>query len=352
MRSTGKFGRRGEHGMVLVFVLLIIMVLAVILLEFSYESNLQVEIAGNSYRGEQALNCADAGINFALAALRQNPDALHDDTLGPLLSGKTPIPIGEGECKVVVEVENGRLNINALTSANGAMDRDRVDQMLRLVDLLNAQDGMQPPISYDVVASMIDWVTDNDNTTTLSWVQGENEGAKNDYYLALTPPYLCKSAPFDSLDELLRVRDMSPLIFFGRPADDAAGVKEIIGMHNLLTVHGGGKVDINFAPSLVLQALSPEIDETLAQAIIDQRAQTPFQMVAQLATIPNFPTSAFNAIKNYVTTSPDSRYFSIISTGAANGIERHVREVVKVQGAQSDATIILRQELQQTPIAE
>jgi hypothetical protein len=104
-------------------------------------------------------------------------------------------------------------------------------------------------------------------------------------------------------------------------------------------------VDINFAPSLVLQALSPEIDDVLAQAIIDHRNQSPFRAVAELATIPNFPTSAFNMIKNYVTTSPESRYFSIISTGTMNGIERRVREVIKVQGAQSDATVILREEL-------
>jgi general secretion pathway protein K len=344
MRSINRFDRRGEHGMVLVFALLIIMVLAVILLEFSYEANLEVDIAGNSYRSEQALNCADAGINFALAVLRQNPDALLDNTLGPLLNGETAVPIGEGECKVIVDVENGRLNINALTSTDGTMDRVRVEQMLRLVDLLNAQDGMQPPISYDVVASMVDWVTDNDNTTTLSWVQGDNEGAKNDYYLALTPPYLCKNAPFDSLDELLRVRDMTPFIFNGRPANDDAGIKAIIGMRNLLTVHGHGKININYAPSLVLQALSPEIDENLAQAIIDQRTLAPFKMIAELLTVPNFPASAFNAIKSYVTTSPESRYFSIISTGTVNGIERRVREVIKTQGAQSDATVILRQE--------
>jgi len=344
MHSTSKFPRRGGQGMVLVFVLLIILVLAVILLEFSYESNLEVEIAGNSYRSEQALNCADAGVNFALAVLRQNPDALHDNALRPLLSGETPIPIGEGQCKVVVEVENGRLNVNALTSADGSLDRVRIDQMLRLVDLLNAQEGMDPPISYNVVASMIDWANDGDDVTTLSWVQGDNEGAKNDYYLGLTPPYLCKNAPFDSLEELLRVWDMNAFIFDGRPADDDAGIPAIAGMHHMLTVHGDGKVDINFAPSLVLQALSPEIDENLAKAIIDRRTQAPFKAVAELAMIPNFPTSAFNTIRNYVTTSPDSRYYSIISTGAVNGIERRVREVIRTQGAQSNATVILRQE--------
>ena len=344
MRSIRRGDRGGEHGMVLVFVLLIIMVLAVILLEFSYESNLEVEIAGNSWHSEQALNCADAGINFALAVLRRNPDALHDDTLGPLLSAQTAIPIGDGECKVVVEVENGRLNINALTSTDGRMDRPRVEQMLRLVDLLNAQEGMDPPISYDVVASMVDWVTDNDDTTLLSWVQGENEGAKNDYYLGLTPPYLCKNAPFDSLDELLRVRDMTPFIFNGRPANDDAGIQAIAGMRDQLTVYGDGKVNINYAPSLVLQALSPEIDENLAQAIIDQRTQAPFLQVAQLLMMPNFPTSAFNAIKNYTTTSPGDRYYSIMSTGTVNGIERRVREVIRTQGSQNDATVILRQE--------
>ena len=344
MRSTGRFDRRGEHGVVLVFVLLIIMVLAAILLEFSDESNLEVEIAGNSCRSEQALNCADAGVDFALSVLRQNPDALHDDTLRPLLNGETAIPIGEGACKVIVEVQNGRLNVNALTTADGHTDRVRVDQMLRLVDLLNAQDGMDPPISYNVVASMIDWTTDNDDTTTLPWAQGDNEGAKNDYYLAQTPPCLCKYAPFDSLDELLRVRDVTPLILNGRPADDAAGIAAIEGMRNQLTVYGDGKVDINFAPSLVLQALSPMIDETLAKAIIDQRTQLPFRTVADLRMIPNFPTSAFNAIMNYATTSPDSRYFSVLSTGTVNGIERRVREVIEMHGTQSDATVVLRQE--------
>jgi general secretion pathway protein K len=344
MRSALRFNRRGERGVVLVFVLLIIMVLAVILLEFSDASNLEMEIAGNSCRSEQALNCADAGVNFALAVLRQNPDALHDETLKPLLSGQTAIPIGEGACKVIVEVENGRLNVNALTSADGRVDRVRVDQMLRLVDLLNAQDGMDPPISYNVVASMIDWATDNDDTTTLAWVQGDNEGAKNDYYLAQTPPCLCKCAPFDSLDELRRVRDVTPLILDGRPADEAADVKAIEGMRNQLTVYGDGKVDINFAPSLVLQALSPEIDEDMAKAMIALRTQSPFRTVADLRMVPNFPTSAFNAIKDYATTSPGSRYFSIISTGAVNGFERRVREVVQVQGSQSDATVLLRRE--------
>jgi general secretion pathway protein K len=344
MRPIARFDRRGEQGVVLVFVLLIIMVLATILLEFSDESNLEVEIAGNSCSGEQALNCADAGVNFALSVLRQNPDALHDDTLRPLLSGETAIPIGPGECKVIVEVENGRLNVNALASSDGRVDRVRADQMLRLVDRLNAQDGMDPPISYDVVASMIDWTTDNDDTTTLSWAQGDNEGAKNDYYLALTPPHLCKYAPFDSLDELRRVRDVTPLVLDGRPADEAAGVKAIEGMRKQLTVYGDGKVDINFAPSLVLQALAPEIDENLAKAIIDQRTQAPFRTVADLRTIPNFPTSAFNTMKNYTTTMPDSRYFNILSTAAVNGIVRSVREVIQVHGSQSDATVLLRQE--------
>ena len=96
--------------------------------------------------------------------------------------------------------------------------------------------------------------------------------------------------------------------------------------------------------SLVLQSLSPEIDENLAKAIIDRRSLTPFKLVAELATIPNFPASALNTFRDYVTTSPDSRYYSIISSGAVNGIERQVREVIRTRGAQSDAMVILRQE--------
>jgi hypothetical protein len=94
----------------------------------------------------------------------------------------------------------------------------------------------------------------------------------------------------------------------------------------------------------VLQALSPDIDENLAQTIIQQRAVAPFKLIGELQLIPSFPPAAFNAIKNYITTAPDSRYYIITSTGVVNGIERRVQEEIQTQGAQGNATVILRQE--------
>ena len=341
----GRIRREGGGGFVLVVVLVIVALLALILMEFSHETNLGLEVSGNSYAGERARNCAEAGIAVALAAVRQYADPLQDNSLRPLLDGKTAMPVGEGTCTITLSREDGRLNINLLKTRNHVLIRPRVERLLRLVDLLNAEEGRETPISYGTVAAMVDWVDPSDDVTVLPWVHGDSEGAKNDYYLSLTPPYLCKNAPFDSLDELLMVKGMNREILDGRPGDPNADIKPLDGMRDCLTVYGDGMIDINQAPSLVLQALSPEINENLAQAITDQRSVQPFQAVQQLRLVTGMTQAAYDAIKNDITVFPRSRHYRILSVGNVNGIEVQVQVMIKVQGSNKDLTVLLRKEL-------
>jgi hypothetical protein len=70
----------------------------------------------------------------------------------------------------------------------------------------------------------------------------------------------------------------------------------------------------------------------------------------ELLLIPGFPRTAYAAISNYITVAPDNWYYSITVTATVEGIERRVREVIKLQnsqaaqGAPGDATVLLRQE--------
>ena len=99
-----------------------------------------------------------------------------------------------------------------------------------------------------IAASIIDW-RDDDSVLT-------EGGAEAGYYLTLKPAYHCKNAPFDTPDELLLVKGISPLIY--------SRIKDYV------TVYGGGRVNINTASFNVLLALG--LSEGLADKIIRFRA--------------------------------------------------------------------------------
>jgi type II secretory pathway component PulK len=67
-----------------------------------------------------------------------------------------------------------------------------------------------PGMTPDLAAAIVDW-RDGDSEVTVN-------GAEDETYQQLNPPYRCKNADFDSLDELRLVRGMYPEILYG---DDA-----------------------------------------------------------------------------------------------------------------------------------
>jgi len=65
-----------------------------------------------------------------------------------------------------------------------------------------------PYMTDELASSIIDWRdTDDDITGT--------DGAEDNYYMSLPTPYHCKSAPFESIDELKLVRGATPEILWG-----------------------------------------------------------------------------------------------------------------------------------------
>ena len=135
--------------------------------------------------------------------------------------------------------EEGKININ----------QAEANTLTYLFELA----GADVSESESIAASIIDW-RDADSIVS-------DNGAENDYYQNLETPYNCKNADFDTLEELLLVRDMTPEIF-GQVKD-------------YLTVYGESKkVNINTASQLVLQALAISAggEATFADNIIDYRS--------------------------------------------------------------------------------
>jgi general secretion pathway protein K len=94
-------------------------------------------------------------------------------------------------------------------------------------------------------------------------------GAESGYYLGLQDGYPAKNGFFESLEELLRVRGVTPELFYG--AEGIPGLKDVFTPY----VRRGGehpKVNVMRAPPEVLQALLGAEAEEVAE-LLDLREE-------------------------------------------------------------------------------
>ena len=135
---------------------------------------------------------------------------------------------------------------------SGLVDEDRKinlnkappDVLRRLLAAAGAVEADQDVI----VDSIADW-RDKDH-------EKGPYGAESFYYLGLDPAYECKDGPFESIEELLFVRGMTPELF------------SVISPS--VTVHGSGRVNLNTAGPDVLRALG--LSEQGVQGILFYQA--------------------------------------------------------------------------------
>ena len=320
-----------QGGFIVVVVLCMVMLLSVLLLGFHYKARANLHSVDRFHKSEQALQCARAGLQIAIAAFQDTPDGHTNKRWLSLLSGENTFTVGEGQCSVTISEETGKLNVNVLKDKSGKLNRSKIDQVLRLFDLLNQQKDSQPQISYGLVPSMIDWIDRNDQVTYLPFIRYEAKGAESSYYNQLKPPYSCKNGLLETTEELLLVKGITPDVF-----DRLSGY---------LTVYGDGKININYAPTLVLRSLSEEMDAALAQLIVDRRKLKPFESVAELRDLPVMRDSIYNTIRRSATVKPTSDHYQIISRGSVDQLSRTVVAILNKNVATKNVNMILYKEL-------
>jgi len=131
------------------------------------------------------------------------------------------------------------------------------------------------------VASILDWIDKDDVPNP--------DGAEDDYYSSLEPPYSCKDGPIDNIEELLLIKGITPQIYYGANLDEAGNHSaEIdtestefaeadpqnspVGLRDLLTVYGDGRININTVSERVLHAIPLLSDAAIAEIISRQRS--------------------------------------------------------------------------------
>jgi len=290
-----------RRGFIVVVVLCMIICMAVLLLGFNYQSRSNLRVVDNFQKSTNAFNCARAGLNIAIAAIKDNDDTETNKASPSLLSEENTFDIGDGSCSVTITEENAKLNINLLKDKNGKPNRARIDQLLRLIDLLNRDKAGYSHIGYGLVPAIIDWIDSDDEVTHLPFIKNENTGAESAYYGNLETPYKCKNTPLETIEELLLVKEITQDVFES--------------MRDYVTVYGDGEININCASKRVIESLSEKMDPALARMIIDRRKFKPFDSIMELRDVPGMTDGIYNTIRKMVTVSPADEYYHVKARG-------------------------------------
>lgn len=298
--------RSRPDGFILIVVLGAVLVLSSLLFGFTQRARTRLDAADGFHRMEQTWAGAWAGVQVAVAAVRDVNDARTDRQSERPLATDFTFSIDDTTCCVTMTEESGLLNVNRLKDPNDRLDRKHIDRFLRLIDLVNAQQDSSERIGYGLVPSLIDWIDPDDEVTHLPFIQRENTGAESSHYEAQFPPCSCRNRPLDTLDDLLSVK--------------GAGPEAIRRLRPYLTCVGDGRININTAPKLVIQSLSERIDAALAQVILDRRERKPFDNVARLRDLPGMTDNVYRDIKDAITVQATDRFYRV--TSQASGSNR------------------------------
>ena len=176
-----------------------------------------------------------------------------------------------------------------------------------------------------IVDSILDW-KDSDNFHRVN-------GAEDDYYESLPTPRTCKDAHFDTVEELLLVRGITPLLFYGSYVpEEESGEKPAWrkGLADLFTVYTRSyRLDANSAAKEALMGI-PGMSETVAGDIITAREDEPIKDINALRMLLGGQTQMF---LRYLAVTPSiSGTYTIISTGFTeeSGVKRRIKGVVKI----------------------
>ncbi len=258
-----------QSGLALVLTLLTISFLVAVTVQLMVTIDRQVSVSTAQREQVRLDSMVLAGLNLARAALltdqKENTFDSPHDHWAAFDKEKIKTLAGDVDLKITVTDLSGRLQVNALGDATKLKYREIWRRFL-----LSGRFAIAGENEADALLDALgDWL-DKDDDERL-------HGAEESYYRSLSPAYSCGNDKMTSPDELLLVKGMTVKIVYGD--------KDHEGISNYITVVGDdGKINLNSAALPVLQALSPEMTERLAQELIDFREDQQHKEVLATST--------------------------------------------------------------------
>ena len=253
-----------QNGIALMVVLWVLVLLMALATEFAFSMKGEVNTTRNFKEDAETYHLAKAGIHLGMAEvlLPASFHALHPDrglVIGPpTMKAKEEategakntyrsieregIPLGRGTITYSLEDENSKIPINKATR----------NTLVKVLTIAGVENGEKRDIIAD---SILDWIDANKNHRL--------NGAENDFYQNLTPPYFAKSAPIENLDELLKVRGINEKILYGNDKQ--------LGLNQFFTVYNLKSINANTASPEVLSVIFSESQVKLIMSTREEK---------------------------------------------------------------------------------
>ena len=338
-------------------VMLIVIVFAILAGGLAYTMKVETKLARNSNWDTELEWLGRSGIELAKYVLAQ-PNKVGYDALNQIWAGGTgetndalegisltDNKLGHGTFSVKITDADRKFNINLV---------ERYPEVLNQGLILMGVDGADAP---RIVSAIGDWIDVNDESRP-----GGND-AESSYYLSLNPPYKAKNGNIDDITELMMIKGITPNMFYGSGGGSGGGNNVAaqqrvqaanrfnrrggeepiypIGFVDLFTAASGPTININTASANVLQ-LIPEVDGSMAQAIISTRAgpngqensedAQPFRSIGELVNVPGMTPQVAQYFSKYFGTR--STTFEVQVDTQIDNVKRTYQAVLRRNGNQ------------------
>ena len=253
-RRRVRFETARRRGSILIVAMWILIALVGVVLVMTRWARVESLAAGNRVAAVQAATAARAGEQYVISQIEQ---AAGDAATMAEVSYEA-VPVGPTELPpsaffwvlrpdreddqyqdFSVDDEGSKININ---TANR-------DTLMKL-----------PGMNSDIAEAIIDW-RDTDE-------QAGAGGAESEYYQSLQPPYRCKNAPFETVEELLLVKGVTPDLLYGYDANHNGLLDEeevaAVGGSNLQASQDGSPSPRGLLPFVSVYGVGPPPSATAA----------------------------------------------------------------------------------------
>lgn len=266
-----------ERGLALVVVMVLVLSMAVIAGAFAYAMKIETRLSVRTQSNGELEWLGRSGVEFARWVLEQQrriPGEGRYHALNQFWAGG-PGPTNDVDNPFIgttlknLEVGPGRISIE-IVDAERKLNINRMNDPRRM-QLILEQMGVVGGDADSLINAIGDW-RDPDNNPRAG------NGAEDDFYLGMDPPYYAKNAPIDDISELLKIRGVTPELYWGarfrgrsREPGQETGPIPAIGLADVFCAVSGDGVNINTAPLPVLQVIMGG-DPFIAQQVMTQRA--------------------------------------------------------------------------------
>jgi type II secretory pathway component PulK len=293
---------RRERAFALLLVLLLVSIVTVLVVELAYQSGLEFLAAANVSDTGLIEYAIDGQFEVALALLKYDKkqgEAVDSEYDGWAAAEHRQRADGEVQLTMRVFDEQGKFNLSRCVTGNDQQTAKAKEILVRILDIFRQDVSVDTDKGGDVDLGAAQDLADK----IVRYLR--REGATGQVPKPKTTP---PNVPL-LLDEIAFADPkLLPILL----VDMRAGEKVAPGLHRYLTVHGTGRVNVNTAPLVVLQALfAVSADRDLAQGIVDRRRSEPDTSTGSVA--------AMNAAAAQGTGTSGGNPFSDVTTQLVDG---------------------------------